>query len=125
MTKSLLPLLLLPLLMSGCSTTITNLTPKQQVRNASGLYPVEAVWDTNERNVRRETIKPYVVVDTEFFPMRPTSLTVNRWEAVVPVPAGQKFVNYRFKFDYQYDAIPIPRANSRLSSSYQLEIVDK
>jgi hypothetical protein len=57
--------------------------------------------------------------------MKRASLTQNRWEAVVPVPAKQKFLNYRFKFDYQYDSIPIPRDNSKASPSYQMEVVDK
>jgi len=124
-TKSLLPLILLPLLLGGCSTTITNLTPSQQVRNTTGLYPIEACWDSNERSIRKDSIKPYVVVGAEFYPMQPTSMTVNRWETLVPVPANQKFITFKFKFDYQYDSMPMPRGNSRLSSLYQLEIVDK
>ena len=124
--KSLWSVLLAPLVLAGCaSNTITNITPQQHVRNANGLYPVEARWDSNQRSVRKDSIRPYVVVGMEYYPMRMTTLTKNRWETVVPVPATQKFLNYRFKFDYEYDSIPIPRADSKSSPTYQLEIIER
>ena len=124
-TKHLLPLLLLPLLLAGCASTVTNLTTRQLPRNPSGLYPVEARWDSNQQSLRRDSIKAYVVVGLESYPMQRTQLTVNRWEAVVPVPKSQRFLNYRFKFDYLYNAVPAPRADSKLSAPLELEIVDK
>src|SRR5262245_36014466 len=68
MVKKLLPLLLLPLLFAGCST-ITNLTPAQMPRNASGLYLVEAAWDTREQALRPGTLEPKVMIGESFIPM--------------------------------------------------------
>jgi len=49
----------------------------------------------------------------------------NRWEALVPVPPDKKILNYSFKFDYLYNAIPEARADSKLSPPYQLEIIER
>ena len=42
-----------------------------------------------------------------------------------PIPPSTNHLYYRYKFDYDYDRIPEPASSSRLSSTYQLEIVDK
>lgn len=110
---------------TGCSTTITNLTPSQLPRNANNLYPFEVSFDTTQKTVREDTIKPYVLIGTQLYPMQPTPMLKDRWEAQVPVPASTNYVYYRYKFDYQYDRIPSPGESSRLSPTYQLEIVDK
>ena len=118
-------LLGLGLLLCGCSTTITNLTPSQQSRNPSGFYPFEALFQSDQKTIRKETIQPFVVVGMETYPMQPAPVLKNRWETVVPIPPEKKFINYRFKFDYQYSAIPQRRPGSVLSAPYQLEILDK
>ncbi|MEO6182500.1 MAG: hypothetical protein ABIP71_05290 [Verrucomicrobiota bacterium] len=122
--KKLLLLSLVPLLFAGCST-ITNLTPSQQTRNVSGLYPVEAAWDSRQQSIREGSMKPSVMVGMESYPMRKTSLMRNRWETLVPVPADKGVINYRFKFDFDYNAIPQPMPDSKLSREYKLQIVDK
>ena len=45
MMKKFLPVLFLPLLLAGCATAFTNLTPLQQARNPKNLYPVEVALD--------------------------------------------------------------------------------
>jgi len=116
---------LLPLLLAGCiSSTISNLSPKQTRRTADGLYPLEVRWDSNERALDQGSLTPYVVVDARFFAMQRTPLTTNRWETLVPVPAGQRFLNYHFKFDYRRHGFGKQLPDSRLSPNYQLEIAD-
>ena len=122
MTKRLLPLLLLGWMVSGCSTTITNLTPGQLARNSSGLYRFEVAWQSRQHNIARETISPQVVIGLDTYPMQPTAVVSNHWEAMIPVPASKDLLNYHFKFDYQYKAIPVRRPNSKLSRNYQLQI---
>jgi len=99
-------------------------TPRIAHRNADGLYRVEVRWDSTQRSIRPDSFKPQVVVGPEFYPLQLTPLTQNRWEGLVPAPAGQRFVTYHFKFNYLYNSIPMPRADSRLSQTYQLEIAD-
>lgn len=115
----------LVLFLAGCSSTITNLTPRQHVRSPEAVYPIEASFATSQRSLRKDTVQPYVVVGMETFPMQKTEKTLNRWEASIPVPAQKRFLNYRFKFDYEYDAIPQPRKGSKLSRDFQLEILDR
>jgi hypothetical protein len=126
MAKKFLPVLLLGLLLAGCTTaTLTNLTPHQEFRNPSGLYPVEAAMDSRQQTLRWDTVRPNAIVDTEFFPMRPTLLMSNRWETLIPVPPGKSVVYYRFKFDYDYLAMPSRKTDSKLSPVYRLQILDK
>src|SRR5256885_16863289 len=101
-TALLLPILLL---ISGCTTTFTNLTPQHQERNANNLYPVEVSLNTRQQTLRWDSIKPQIVVGTEFYSMRPTRLMTNRWEGLVPVPLGTNIVHYRYKFDFEYNAM--------------------
>lgn len=121
--KKFLLLLLTPLLFAGCST-ITNLTPSQQPRNAAGLYPVEVKWDSRQQTIRPQSIEPSVLVGHDSYPMRKTPMMKNRWETLVPIPANQDEINYRFKFDYEYNAVPQPRPDSRLSPQHKLRIVN-
>jgi len=120
-TALFLPILLL---ISGCSTTFTNLTPQHQERNANNLYPVEVSMNSRQQTLRWESIRPQIVVGTEFYPMRPTKLMSNRWEGLVPVSAGTNIVHYRYKFDYDYNAMGSPRSDSSLSREYSLRILD-
>ena len=121
--RKFFPLVLLPLLFTGCSS-ITNLTPLQQTRNATGLYTVEVALASRQQTLRWDSIKPSVVVGVDFYPMRPTPLMKNRWETLVPVPASTNVAYYKFKFDYQYNSFPGPRNDSKLSGEYKLTILD-
>ena len=126
MRKKLLPVLLAPMLLTGCATTFTNLTPQQQSRNANNLYPVEVAFNSRQTSLRWETIQPFVNVGTEFYPMRPTLLMSNRWEGLVPVPAGANKVEYRYKFDFKYNVFGKPPQNdSALSPTYTLRILSQ
>jgi hypothetical protein len=119
------PLLLSSLLFVGCTTTITNLTPSTQRRNVNGLYPFEVELDTREHSIRRETLKPYVLVGEQAYPMQPTLGLKNRWETLVAVPPNKEYVSYRFKFNYDCRGLGKPKPSSKLSRPFQLEVLDK
>ncbi len=123
--KKVLPLWLLTLLLAGCSSTITNLTPGHQARNPTGLYHFGAAFDTSQQSLQQKTLKAYVVMGFDMYPMQQTPLVKNRWETVAPVPASQDIVLYRFKFEYEYLSIPQRKADSKLSPTYQLKIQEK
>jgi hypothetical protein len=124
MIRKPLLLLLLPLLVAGC-TTVTNLTARKQPRNAEGLYLVEAAWATRQATIKPETIKPYVVVGHETYPMKLTPLASNRWEALVPVPNEKESIVYRFKFDFERKTVPEPLPDSVMSDAFRLDIVER
>jgi hypothetical protein len=125
MFKKSLPLFTLSLLLAGCATQLTNLTPQQQVRNAENLYPVEASFNSTQQTVRWKSIQPKIVVGKEFYEMRPTPVLTNRWEGLVPVPPGTSIIHYRYKFDYEYNRMGNPGRNSALSPEYTLRILDQ
>jgi len=115
----------LGLALAGCaSNEISNMSPRVSTRGPDGLCVIEARWDSNLRAVCQDSMKPYVVIGSQFYPMQRTALTTNRWEATVPVPAGQRFLNYHFKFDYEMNGFGRRHPNSKLSPTYQIEIVE-
>ncbi|MFO1489003.1 MAG: hypothetical protein U1F65_11050 [Verrucomicrobiota bacterium] len=114
----------LSVLLAGCTAKFTNLTPRQQSRNANGLYPVEVAFDTRQQSLRWETIHPQIVVGNEVYPMKPTLLMSNRWEGLVPVPAGVNGVKYRYKFDFLQNEFGPAKSNSAMSQPYALRIVE-
>ena len=124
MFKKSLPVLLLPLLLAGCATQLTNLTPQQQHRNANNLYPVEVSFNSRQETVRWQSIRPQIVVGPEVYPMRPTPLMTNRWEGLVPVPQGVSAVRYHYKLDFQFNKMGKPGSDTALSREYTLRILE-
>ena len=124
--KHFVAMLLAVLFLTGCTTTtLTNLTPRQHTRNPNGLYPVEVMWDSSAARIVDDTIKGYVVIGQDAYPMQRSPMLTNRWETVLPVPADKDFINYRFKFDYEYVKIPKRQPSSKLSDPYQFQIIDR
>jgi hypothetical protein len=121
--KKFLPLLPV-LILAGCATSFTRVTPLQQPRNANNLYPVEVIFTSNQQSLRWDSLKPSVLVNGDLYPLRPVPLMTNRWEGFVPVPPTSDSVTYRFKFDYLYNNIGTePKPGSAVSPQYQLKIV--
>jgi hypothetical protein len=97
----------------------------QQVRNANNLYPVEIAMGSSQQTVRWESIRPQILVGNDAYPMRATLLMTNRWEGLVPVPAGSKAVTYRYKVDYECNGFGKPKTSSQLTREYTLRIVSQ
>ena len=125
MWKKILPLLSV-LLLTGCAATFTRLSPLQQPRSPNNLYLVEVAFNSQQQSLRWETIQPYVLVNGELYPLRQVPLVKNRWEGFVPVPPGVNTVDYKFKFDYKYNAVgSAPKSTSAVSPIYKLNIIDR
>jgi hypothetical protein len=122
--KKLFCLLLLPVLLAGCSS-ITNLTPSQYHRDPSGFYRVEAAWTSRRSAIIPDSFQPLVVIGFNTYPMRPVPIVEDRWEAFIPVPVDTNSVLYRYKFDFKVDAIGKPHWDSLMSSEYSLKVTDK
>ena len=122
--KKFLVLLLAPVVLAGC-TSVSNLTPSKEPRNAAGLYTVEAKWTTKRQAVRQDGIKPFIVVGDKVYPMNPVPVVKDRWEGFVPVPAHQKTVNYQVRFDYELNAFGKPNQDTVMSPVYRLDIIDR
>ena len=113
------------LLGMGCThSRITNLTPANLPRNTTGFYPVEMIWENNTHTLRHESVKPMVMVGTQVYPMKRTPLVTNRWETLVPVPVEASELRYRIKVNWEYNAVPVPDANSQRSEEFLLRILE-
>ena len=119
---AVLPLLLL----AGCATTFTRLTPLDQPRNPNNLYPVEVAFNSSQQSLRWDSIQPNVLVNGVLYPMRQVPMMQNRWDGFVPVPAGANSVSYRFKFDYTCNSFgKPPKPDSSFSPVYKLHVIDQ
>jgi hypothetical protein len=127
MTKKFPLLLVLPLLLAGCVTdaTFTNLAPSQRVRNDKNLYPVEVSLTSRQQSLRWDSIRPQIVVGTEYYKMQQTPLMKNRWEGLIPVPPGTNLVYYHYKFGFDYNSFGSARTDSTSSREYSLRIVEQ
>lgn len=85
---------------------------------------MEFVWDSDQSTIIYDSIKPYVVIGFDQYPMRPALDIKNRWETVIPVPPDKNFVLYHFKVEYQYRTFGKPEKSSKLSPSYRLDITN-
>jgi hypothetical protein len=124
MLKRFLPVLLAPLIVTGCTATFTNLSPLHQPRTTNNLYTVEVALNSRQQSLRWETIRPQVLVGTNTFQMRSTQLMTNRWEGLILVPADANLIHYRYKFDFEYNTLGKPKPDSALSEEYTLHILE-
>ena len=125
MTKSIFAALVALCLVTGCTTTtITNLTPSQIQKAGNNYYLFEVEFTSNQRSILRDTVQPQIVLGTESFAMSRGPVLNDRWEALVKITNGLPIVYYQFKVDFDYNGIPVPRQNSRLSRVFKLEIVE-
>jgi hypothetical protein len=122
MLKRILPALLLPLILAGCATSFTNLTPSQQTRTTNNVYSVEVEFVSNQQSLRWDSIRPQILVGSQSYDMRSTPLMNNRWEGQILVPASSDKVTYRYRFDYDYNSFGKPKADTALSPQYILRI---
>ena len=101
------------------------MTPLEQPRNANNLYPVEVIFTSPQQALRWDSLKPFVLVNGDLYPLRPVPIVPNRWEGFVPVPPTANGVTYRFKFDYLYNNMGTePKPGSASSPLYNLKIVE-
>lgn len=124
MLKKFLMLSILPLLFAGCAAKFTNLTPKQQIRNAEGLYPVEVAFNSRQQTLRWDSINAQIVVGGDVYPMHRTMLMTNRWEGLIPVRPGANGVTYQYKFDFLQNEFGPKKPNSARSPKFTLHVVE-
>ena len=123
--KKFLPLLPL-LLLTGCASTFTRVTPLEQPRNPDNLYPVEVIFSSDQQSLRWDSIKASVLVNGQAVEMRRVPLVKNRWEGVISVPPGVSVITYRFKFDYLHNVFGSqPQPDSIISKIYAMKIVEQ
>jgi len=126
--KLLTPVFLAGLILTGCiSTTVTRLTPRQVMRTPDNMYPIEVSFDSTQQSLRWETLQATCLImgGNQTYPMTLTPKMTNRWEAMIPIPAGTKELEYRVKFEFDYNAFGAPpQPDTSLSRIYKLQVLD-
>ena len=121
--KKILPLVPV-LLLTGCAATFTRLTPLEQPRNPDNVYPVEVAFNSPQQSLRRDSLKPFVLVNGAPSALQPVPMVENRWQGYISVPPGTNTVRFRFKFDYLFNSFGgAPQPDSAYSPEYVLKIV--
>ena len=124
--KKFLPLLPV-LLLAGCCRDVHAVDAATNSRAMRTTFiPSRSSSITKQQSVRWDSVKPYVLVKGELYPLRPVPVVPNRWEGLVPVPPTANGVTYRFKFDYLYNNFGTePKPDSAFSPEYNLQITDQ
>lgn len=106
----------------GCTgSRNTNLTPRTAAPSAEASYLFETTFRTQRRGVNPENVKAWVVIGLNLYPMQPVPNTVNRFEALVPLPTDRPVVRYRYKFEFLYPGVLDNKVNSTMSPEYELQ----
>lgn len=114
---------LLALLGLGCtSSRNTNLTPRSPEASAESTYLFETTFGTQRRGVTPEKVKAWVVIGLNLYPMQPVPNTVNRFEALLPLPTDREVLRYRYKFEFLYPGVLDNKINSTMSPEYELQV---
>jgi hypothetical protein len=106
---------------AGCTgSKNVNLTPRRLPATASSTYLFETTFDTRRRGADPESVIAWVDVDATLYPMNRVPNTVNRFEAMVPLPPGKTYVPYKYKFEFAYPGVRDRQRNSTWSPEYRL-----
>ncbi len=92
------------LLLAGCDVKITNRTPATFSENPSGVYTITAEVKVRSGVVKKETVKPSIVIDGQIFPMTKSDLAPDLWEYDYKLPAGRAEGAYYFIATYETSA---------------------
>ena len=123
--KGLILICLAAFVFAGCTTpTITNLTPSRLPRKENGQYEFAVEWYSRQQSLVKDSMTAYVIVGLDQYEMQRVPYLTNRWETLVPIAEDQDLVTYRYRFNYQYRAIPVRQEDSKLSKFYQLIILE-
>lgn len=107
----------------GCTgSRNTNLSPRTATTAAESTHLFETTFQTHRRGVPPENVKAWVVIGLALYPMQPVPNAVNRFEALLPLPADRPVLRYRYKFEFLYPGVLDNRINSTMSPEYELTI---
>jgi hypothetical protein len=114
--------------LAGCaevSTTKvsnTNLTPRTIPTDAGSTYLFETTFESIRRSVDPSSVKAWVMLETQLYPMARVPNTLDRFEALVPLPPGKTYLVYKYKFEFSYPGLGTHEVNSDWSQEYRMVV---
>ena len=99
---SVLTLLAVVLVLSGCAKSVKNLTPSEFPENPSNIYTLSVeIREKNDLGVVNGSLRPKVVIDGEARVMSPSPLGDKIWDYEYKMPSGRRNAVYYFDIEYE------------------------
>ena len=99
---SVLTLLAVVLVLSGCAKSVKNLTPSEFPENPSNIYTLSVeIREKKDLGVVKGSLRPKVVIDGESRLMTPSPLGQNIWDYEYKMPSGRRNAVYYFDIEYE------------------------
>ncbi|HLP10061.1 MAG TPA: IPT/TIG domain-containing protein [Opitutaceae bacterium] len=90
----------LALLLTGCGTTIVNMTSDTVAENPSSIYTITARVKPAEADLVKNTLKVQIVIDGQIHPMTASPLGDGLYEFDYRMPAGRTEATYYLLVNY-------------------------
>lgn len=111
-------------LLTGCeAVTLTNLTPATLPENPSQIYTFTLRVATRTNTVQKASIAPQIVVDTQTFPMKPSSMGEGLYEFEYQIPAGREEIAYYYLVNYSTEGNNLLRPGQAYTEVNRAKIV--
>ena len=88
------------LLLTGCSLTITNLTPDTVPANPSQIYTITARFEPKANAIIATSIQPRIIIDGQSYKMSKATAGTDLWEFEYQLPASRPNARYYFIANY-------------------------
>lgn len=127
MKAKFIPLLglCLSLLLCGCKTTFTNLTPQQVPQNPSGIYTLSFAAKIGESDVAKDSIEGFITIDGERHPMRETSPGSRVFEYEYAIPQNRQHATYFYEMQYKVNVHDSERERYAVSEYQNLQLTNR
>ena len=90
-------------LFTGCSPTLSNLTPERIPQNASGIYTLSMAPRSVSGKVDKDSYRAYVVIDGTEREMEPSPLGQGIFDYDFEMPEKQNFAEYYYVLRFNTD----------------------
>lgn len=109
------------LFISGCQTTIQDLTPERLQANPSGIYTFRMKTNFQQTNIVPGTVEPLIVIGGEKHRMRPSPLGENYYEFEYRVPPNVRELKYYYEVHYLYTQDGVRRPSVKYSTFFNAD----
>ncbi len=113
------------LLLAGCDLRITNLTPETVNENPSGHYDISVLIEPSGSKVVEDSIRAYIVIDGQIFPMSPSPTTPNVFKYEYRLPPNRREARYYFQVDYQLEKNQVTTERQEITDVQQMRLTDR
>ena len=104
--RILLPFLLLSISgLTGCAVRMQNVTPATIPTNPSGIYTLSAQAMLDSEAIDRDSMKAYVVIDGQKFPMSASDLGNGYFDYDYTMPEGRDSARFYYILNYKLSSL--------------------